>query len=84
MSAADSLPPTTELFSRAQLVERHKHLLSQHRLAWALRHRRKNGLNAASAVFDSPCGELVIHEPAFLAWFLGLAGRAKPRRCRAA
>ena len=41
-----------------------------------------NGLSAA--VFDSPCGELLIHEPSFLAWFLGLAGRAKPRAGRSA
>ena len=34
------------------------------------------------AVFDSPCGELLIHEPSFLAWFLGLSGRARPRAGR--
>jgi hypothetical protein len=41
-----------------------------------------NGLSGA--VFDSPCGELLIHEPSFLAWFLGLGGRAKPRAGRKA
>ena len=41
-----------------------------------------NGLTAA--VFDSPCGELLIHEPSFLAWFLGLSGRAMPRAGRRA
>ncbi len=79
------LPPTTELFPSRQLAGRHSHLLSENRLAWALRNRRKNGLEAAGAVFESPCGELLVHEPAFLAWFLGLSGRAKPRasrRCR--
>ena len=75
-----SLPPTTELVTKAQLVARHSHLLSVNRVTWALRCRAENGLSAA--VFDSPCGELLIHEPAFLAWFLGLSGRAKPRAGR--
>lgn len=78
------LPPTSELYTRSQLIQRHPHLLSEHRVAWALRNRRTNGLNSAGAVFDSPCGELLIREPAFLAWFLGLAGRAKPRARRRA
>jgi hypothetical protein len=75
-----SLPPTTELVTKSQLVSRHPHLLSVNRVTWALRCRAVNGLSAA--VFDSPCGELVIHEPSFLAWFLGLSGRAKPRAGR--
>ena len=75
-----SLPPTTELVTKAQLVARHPHLLSVNRVTWALRCRAVNGLTAA--VFDSPCGELLIHEPSFLAWFLGLSGRAKPRAGR--
>ena len=83
MSAAEiALPPTSELYTRQQLPPRHPHLLNDHRVAWALRNRRKNGLEAAGAVFESPCGELLIHEPRFLAWFLGLAGRAKPRAAR--
>jgi hypothetical protein len=83
MSLAEiALPPTTELYTRRQLTERHPHLLNDHRVTWALRHRRLNGLNAAGAVFESPCGELLIREPAFLAWFLGLTSRAKPRRVR--
>lgn len=81
--SAQSLPPTSELFPLRQLVLRHPHLLNQSRLEWATRHRKKNGLNAAGAVFESPCGELLIHEPAFLSWFLGLSSRAKPRRLRA-
>lgn len=72
-----SVPPTTELVTKAQLVAKHPHLLSINRVTWALRCRTENGLSGA--VFDSPCGELLIHEPAFLAWFLGLSGRAKPR-----
>ena len=75
-----SLPATTELVTKAQLVARHPHLLSVNRVTWALRCRAVNGLIAA--VFDSPCGELLIHEPSFLAWFLGLSGRAKPRARR--
>jgi hypothetical protein len=75
-----SVPPTTELVTKAQLVARHPHLLSVNRVTWALRCRAENGLS--TAVFDSPCGELLIHEPAFLAWFLGLSGRAKPRAGR--
>lgn len=73
-------PPTAELFTKTQLVVRHPHLLSANRLVWALRRRAVNGLS--DAVFDSPCGELLIHEPAFLAWFLGLNGRTKPRAAR--
>ena len=74
------LPPMTELFTKAQLVARHPHLLSVNRVTWALRCRATNGLSAA--VFDSRCGELLIHEPSFLAWFLGLGGRARPRAGR--
>lgn len=74
------VPPTAELFTKAQLATRHPHLLSANRLAWALRRRAANGLS--SAVFESPCGELLIHEPVFLAWFLGLNGRSKPRAAR--
>ena len=77
-----ALPPTTELFTQRQLAERHPHLLNYNRIVWAVRQRRKNGLGTVGAVFDSPCGELLIREPAFLAWFLGLAGRAKPRTAR--
>jgi hypothetical protein len=77
-------PRTEELFNRRQLAARHPHLLSEHRIAWAVRNREKNGLTARGATFDSPCGEILIHEPAFLAWFLGLKGPAKPRRARRA
>jgi hypothetical protein len=81
---APTLPPTSELYTGRQLAARHQNLLNKHRVAWALRHRRKNGLTNSNAVFESPCGELLIHEPAFLAWFLGLSNRAKPRRLRSA
>ena len=74
------VPPMTELVTKAQLVAKHPHLLSVNRVTWALRCRAVNGLS--DAVFDSPCGELLIHEPSFLAWFLGLSGRAKPRAGR--
>ena len=82
LAVPPSLPPTTELVTKAQLVARHPHLLSVNRVTWALRCRAVNGLTAA--VFDSPCGEFLIHEPSFLAWFLGLSGRAKPRAERRA
>lgn len=77
-----AIPPTAELVTKAQLVAKHPHLLSVNRVTWALRCRAANGLSAA--VFDSPCGELLIHEPSFLAWLLGLTGRAKPRAGRRA
>jgi hypothetical protein len=77
-----NLPPTAELFTRRQLAERHAHLLSDHRVAWAMRFRHENGLVDAGGVFDSPCGETLIHEPTFLRWFLGLQGLSKPRRLR--
>ena len=79
-AAPPSVPPMTELVTKAQLVAKHPHLLSVNRVAWALRCRAVNGLS--HAVFDSPCGELLTHEPSFLAWFLGLGGRAKPRTGR--
>lgn len=77
---ARAMPSTTELFTKDQLVSRHSHLLSANRVVWALRRRAINGLSGA--VFDSPCGQLLIHEPAFIAWLLGLKGRAKPRAIR--
>ncbi len=80
LAVPSSLPPTTELVTKAQLVARHPHLLSVNRVTWALRCRAVNGLTAA--VFVSACGELLIHEPSFLAWFFGLSGRAKPRAGR--
>jgi hypothetical protein len=82
VSVESALPPSSEVYPWRQLVGRHPNLLSEPRVQWALRNRRRNGLQAAHAVFDSPCGELLIHEPAFLTWFLGLAGRAKPRSTR--
>jgi hypothetical protein len=77
-----AIPPTTEIFPWRQFVQRHPHLLNEQRVQWALRKRRKNGLSAGGAVFDSTCGEMLIHEPKFLEWFFGLSGRAKPRRGR--
>ena len=79
MQTSTFVPNTSELFNKHQLVERHSHLLTEHRLAWALRNRARNGLAAAGAVYDSPCGELILHEPSVIAWLLGRAGRAKPR-----
>jgi len=81
-TAAPNLPPTNELFTKAQLVDRHPNLLSLNRLDWALRHRATNGL--VSAVYESRSAELLVHEPQFLQWYLGLNGRAKPRAGRAA
>ena len=71
------LPPTSELFSKAALVERHPNLLTAPRIRWALRNRATNGL--ASVVYESKSGQLLIHEPEFLRWYLGLTGRSKPR-----
>jgi hypothetical protein len=83
MSATEIvLPPTSELFTQRQLAERHSHLLNHNRIIWAVRNRAGNGLKAAGAVFESPCGEHLIHEPAFLRWFLGLTSRNKPRSTR--
>ncbi len=78
----NTTPPTSELYTRRQLVARHEHLLSESRVIWLLRHRHRNGLAQAGAVFESSCGQLLIHEPAFLRHFLGLTGRAKPRAAR--
>lgn len=77
-------PPSCELFSLRELAARHPNILSVNRLAWAVRNRRRNGLGAAGAVYETPVGELLLHEPRVLAWLLGLDGRRKPRRQRAA
>lgn len=77
---ARPIPPTSELFTKKQLVERHPHLLSESRVAWAVRNREDNGL--ADSVYESRGGKILIHEPGFLSWFLGLKGTAKPRAFR--
>jgi len=76
------LPPTNEIFPKREIAARHPTFLNEARIDWALRKRRCNGLAAAGAVFESRSGELLISEPLFLAWFLGLSGRSKPRRLR--
>jgi hypothetical protein len=81
VSPIDIPPPTFELFSKEALVERHLNLLTCSRIQWALRNRAKNGLSAS--VYESRSGQLLIHEPAFLRWYLGLTGRSKPRAARA-
>jgi hypothetical protein len=63
------LSPTSELFSKQALVERHPNLLTQQRIQWALRNRARNGLSAS--VYESKSGQLLIHEPEFLRWYLG-------------
>jgi hypothetical protein len=73
-------PPTSEVFTRHQLAQRHPHLLSDSRIAWALRNRRTNGLGRH--VFESRAGELLVHEPGFLTWYFNLEGRGKPRALR--
>ena len=82
MTAAVSIPPTSELFRLTDFVPRHKPLLTENRVRWAIRNRDKNGLQAAGAIYEDPYGVALIHEPAFLSWFLGLKGRAKPRTPR--
>jgi hypothetical protein len=77
-----NLPPATELFSLRDLADRHPVLLSENRLRWAVRNRHSNGLATAGAVYESPVGEFILHEPSTLTWLLGLSGRAKPRRAR--
>jgi len=64
VTVVPTVPPTAELFTKAQLAARHPHLLSANRLVWALRRRTINGLSGA--VFDSPCGELSFMSPPFL------------------
>jgi hypothetical protein len=74
------VPPTSELFSKDALVERHPNLLTYPRVQWALRNRARNGL--CSVVYESKSGQLLVHEPEFLRWYLGLTGRSKPRATR--
>jgi hypothetical protein len=82
MSLDQSVPPASELFSLKELAARHPTLLPENRLRWAARQRDRNGLGNAGAVFESPAGELIFHEPSTIAWLLGLAGRSKPRAPR--
>jgi hypothetical protein len=74
------IPPTSELLSKEALVERHPNLLTCSRVQWALRNRERNGLS--SVVYESKSGQLLVHEPEFLRWYLGLTGRSKPRASR--
>lgn len=76
------IPPTAELFSKDALVERHPNLLTFSRVQWALRNRARNGLS--DAIYESKSGQLLVHEPEFLRWYLGLTGRSKPRASRTA
>ena len=76
------LPPTSEIFTLRQIAERHPRLLPENRLRWAVRNRERNGLAAANAVYESPFGVLLLHEPALMVWILGLSGRSKPRAFR--
>lgn len=79
---APVLPPTSELYSLRDMAARHPNLLTEARLKWALRNRKANGLDAIGAVFNSRGGELLVREPIFLAWWLGLSGRQSPRAPR--
>ena len=76
------LPPTSELLSVQDLAVKHAPLLTVSRLKWALRNRTNNGLVQLNAVYESKSGLLLIWEPKFLAWFLGLEGRHRPRSQR--
>ena len=78
--SARSVPPTSELFPLPDFPARHPTILNVNRLKWAARNRATNG--AADAFFESRGGELLVHEPTFLRWFLGLDGRNKPRSTR--
>jgi len=71
------MPPSTELYALRELAARHPNILTLNRVTWAVRQRHTNGLSRI--VFKTRSGEVVIHEPGFIAWYLGLAGRAKPR-----
>lgn len=72
-----ALPPTTELFPLRELSARHPNILPLNRLIWAVRHRKSNGL--AAAIYETPVGEFLLHEPKVIEWLLGLDGRRKPR-----
>jgi hypothetical protein len=80
--SSSELPPMAELFSLKELSDRHPNLLPLNRVRWAARNRHRNGLTYTGALFESPCGEIIAHEPRFLRWLLGLSGRAKPRACK--
>jgi hypothetical protein len=68
--------PTSELFSKEALVGRRPKLLTYPRAQWALRNRVRNGLSPAA--YESKSGQLLVREPEFLRWYIGLTGRSKP------
>jgi len=80
MNSNISIPPTNQLFPIKEMASRHPNILNEARIRWAARNRFKNG--AASTFFSCRGGELFVHEPKFLEWFLGLSGQAKPRKSR--
>jgi hypothetical protein len=83
-SSGPTIPATTELFELRELAQRHPTMLSEQRLRWALRNRNRNGLSRLGAVFETQSGTLLIHEPPFVLWWLGLEGRSRPRAGRRA
>jgi hypothetical protein len=50
-----TVPPTSGLYSKQQIVERHPHLFTPSRVEWAVRHRHNNGLE--NVVYESRSGE---------------------------
>jgi len=71
------IPPLSELFSKEALVERHPNLLTHPRIPRASRTRATDGLS--SVVYESMSGQVLVHEPGFLRWYLGLTGRSTTR-----
>ena len=78
----DCVAQAGELFNIRDFAKRHEKLMPVNRVLHAARNRETNGLIEAGAIYKSAVGELIIHEPSMLQWFLGLRGRAKPRRVR--
>jgi hypothetical protein len=62
------IPPTSELSLRKRWLGGFTILLTYPRVQWALRNRARNGLS--SLVFESKLGQLLVHEPEFLRWYV--------------
>lgn len=73
------VPPSSELFAWREMPRRHPTLFNEHRIKWAMRNRKANGLEDAGVIYETQAGEIFLHEPGFIGWFLGLQGKNKPR-----
>ena len=79
-SSSAQVPPLDHLFSIEELVARNPHILKESSIRWAARNRFENG--AEEAFYKTQSGQLLVNEPVFMAWYLNLESRNRPRAPR--